>query len=215
MSRRRTFPLSALSDGQRAAVEEQLGRPIGRGERMKPEALEAALGPSVAAKVRGPYRSKAEADYAAFLASLPGVTWRYERLSIGLPGKGTRYKPDFTRTLPPVENLSYLDGRRPCHCSDCDGTWCVWCLDHHGKKPCPFEEAVKAEVVHVLPGGLDRCAVEVKGTKEGRPYWRTHGHRRRALDGAAELWEALRIPLFVAWKVDGAWEHERLPVREG
>lgn len=174
MSRRRTFPLSALSDGQRAAVEEQLGRPIGRGERMKPEALEASLGPSVAAKVRGPYRSRAEADYADFLASLPGVVWRYERLRVGLPGKRSSYLADFTARCSAADPRLWESGR-----------------------------------LFPVP-----CCVEVKGTKDGRPWWR-EGAKRRALDGAAELWEALRIPLFVAWRVDAVWRHERIGVREG
>ena len=37
------------------------------------------------------------------------------------------------------------DSRRPCDCIDCDGFWCVWCFEHHGKKPCPFVEAIRVE----------------------------------------------------------------------
>ena len=32
--------------------------------------------------------------------------------------------------------------RQPCDCIDCDGKWCVWCLEHHGLKPCLFVEAI-------------------------------------------------------------------------
>ncbi len=36
-----------------------------------------------------------------------------------------------------IEEL-VADSRQPCDCVDCDGEWCVWCLEHHGKKACPF-----------------------------------------------------------------------------
>ncbi len=37
------------------------------------------------------------------------------------------------------------DSQQPCDCTDCDGRWCVWCLDHHGLKACPVVEDVKKE----------------------------------------------------------------------
>lgn len=120
----------------------------------------------------GGYRSKAEADYAAWLSTWANVAWRYERLTVGLPGARTRYTPDFT---------------------------CRW-------------TGVAVEDGSGIFPPFDRYAVEVKGTRDGEPYWR-EGARRRALDGAAELWDALRIPLFVAWKVAGAWKHRRVEVR--
>ncbi len=57
-----------------------------------------------------------------------------------------------------------------------------------------------------------RVAVEVKGTKDDRPYYR-EGARRRVLDGAAALWRWLGLRLYVAWSVDGVWHHELVPVR--
>ena len=38
------------------------------------------------------------------------------------------------------------DSRHPCHCCDCDGRVCLWCLDHHGRKPCPMVQAVRREI---------------------------------------------------------------------
>jgi hypothetical protein len=61
---------------------------------------------STSARAHGPapkrtdgYRSKAEADYAAWLDAQPDVKrWNYEPLSIALQGKGTRFRPDFVAT---------------------------------------------------------------------------------------------------------------------
>ena len=47
------------------------------------------------------------------------------------------------------------DSRLPCDCNDCDGAWCAWCLDHHGRKPCPFEEAVREETTGAERQGRD------------------------------------------------------------
>jgi hypothetical protein len=65
----------------------------------------------------------------------------------------------------------------------------------------------------VFPGAV-RIAIEVKGTvrETGEPLW-LHGARRRALDGAAALMRELGLALFVAWRVDGVWQHERIPTR--
>lgn len=38
------------------------------------------------------------------------------------------------------------DSRSPCNCCDCDGRVCLWCLEHHGKKPCPMVTAVRKEI---------------------------------------------------------------------
>jgi hypothetical protein len=173
---RRRFTRSDLSPEQQAAVERQLAD-AGQGPETFPTLKAAIQKASVA--VRGPYRSKAEADYADFLASHPYCVWRYERLVVRLPGKGTRYATDFTVRWTEVTTAQRASG----------AAWLPW----------------------------SECyAVEVKGTKRqtGKPYWRSHAARRRALDGAAELWEALRIPLFVAWRVEGRWVHERVEVRD-
>lgn len=171
MARRRGgFPtIDELSPEQRAAVDAQLARDRRPAAAPAPPAEST---PAPAAAPASPYRSKSEAAYAEFLTGLRNVTWRHERLRIGLPGKRTAYKPDFT-----VQWACSLDS---CAIAGID---------------------------------FDVFCVEVKGMKDGRPYWRTHGHRRRALDGAAELWSALRLPLFVAWRVDGVWKHERVEVR--
>lgn len=42
--------------------------------------------------------------------------------------------------------------REECDCVDCDGTWCVWCLEHHGRRPCPVEEEAKASAPRLLLG---------------------------------------------------------------
>lgn len=57
-------------------------------------------------------------------------------------------------------------------------------------------------------------AIEVKGTvkKTGRPFYR-EGARRRVLDGAGALHRFLGLELWVAWRVDGVWQHERVPTR--
>jgi serine/threonine protein kinase len=136
---------------------------------------------NVLAKPHGPapkrgdgYRSKAEADYAAWVDSLPRVSWSYERLTVACQGKRTRYKPDF-RVTSPYALPGWLEG---------------WSEETCG-----------------------RIYVEVKGTKDGeRPFWRD-GARRRALDGAAALRVETGLPLYVAWRVDGMWQHELVPVR--
>lgn len=43
-------------------------------------------------------------------------------------------------------------GQQQCDCIDCDGTWCVWCLDHHGRRPCPVDEERRAATPRVLLG---------------------------------------------------------------
>ncbi len=37
------------------------------------------------------------------------------------------------------------DSMSACDCHDCDGKWCIWCLEHHGRKSCPVVEDVKRE----------------------------------------------------------------------
>lgn len=160
--------LEDLSPEQRAHVEAQLGP---RTDVQSDSTSARAHGP--APKRTDGYRSKAEADYAAWLATWANVVWRYERFTVGLPGARTSYRADFTCRWTGVA------------VSDGSGTF----------------------------PAFDRYAVEVKGSKaDGTPFWRGDS-RRRALDGAAELWDALRIPLFVAWKVKGVWSHSRVEVR--
>lgn len=39
------------------------------------------------------------------------------------------------------------DSRQECGCHDCDGRWCVHCLEHHGAKRCPFVREVEKEMI--------------------------------------------------------------------
>lgn len=157
--------LADLKDPKaRAAVEAQLGGdwPRGGGVILQPggaPGVDLARQHGPAPKREDGYRSKAEADYAAWLSEQPGVTWRHETISVGLPGKRTRYRPDF------------------------------W-VRGHGQT----------------------IAVEVKGTKRGRPWWR-EGSRARALHGAAELHVVLGVPLYAVWRVKGEWLRELVEVR--
>lgn len=184
---RQTLPLSDLSPEQRAAVETQLAagpslRALGE-ELDRVGSVITRGGYPAPEKAHGPapkdgYRSKAERDYAAWLATFPACVWAYEHASFALPGKGTRYRPDF--------------GIR----------WtglAVYDVGGHAEG---------------LPHGFDRYLVEVKGTKDGRPFWRSEAARLRALTAAAVLWDGPeRRPLFVAWRVGGEWKHERVEVR--
>lgn len=51
-----------------------------------------------------------------------------------------------------VEAEPWWSGQVPCDCEDCDGTWCVWCLDHHGGRPCPVEEEIRQSAPRVHRG---------------------------------------------------------------
>lgn len=39
----------------------------------------------------------------------------------------------------------WWSGREDCDCDDCDGTWCAYCLTHHGRRRCPVEEECRRE----------------------------------------------------------------------
>ena len=72
----------------------------------------------------------------------------------------------------------WWSGQVGCDCNDCDGTWCVWCLEHHGKRTCPFEAEVVAE--------LQADGALVHGWEPARQGF-TCGAPKRAATGRAEV----------------------------
>lgn len=113
-----------------------------------------------------------------------------------------------------IARRPWWSGREGCDCTDCDGTWCAWCLEHHGRRPCPVEQEAKASAPRVLLGStfvyLDPPYLGATGYGWDMPRAEVLALARRWADAGAVVAVSEAEPL----DLDG-WHHVELTRENG